>query len=172
MECRPCALGIQVSLRWQHAAHASSYGRCRFRRRANRLRIETMALLHNLKRVHESKSLTETEVHEKRGCRQLRLYPPSRAGHGNDRVWKAWKAIRPVSHPSHTPWKSLRDYHIPTASTTREGFRSKNKDPSHKPKLKPYRCKGLVTDVSGPRCNACPGTLIPPEGLVIRALTA
>ena len=42
-----------------------------------------------------------------------------RAGHGNDRVWKAWKAIKPASHPSHTLWKSLRDYHIPTAPTTR-----------------------------------------------------
>jgi hypothetical protein len=35
----------------------------------------------------------------------------------NDRVWKAWKAKRAAFHPSHTLWKSLRDYHIPTAST-------------------------------------------------------
>src|ERR1700686_3007895 len=41
----------------------------------------------------------------------------SKAGHGNDRVWKAWKAKKPAFHPSDTPWKSLRDYHIPTAST-------------------------------------------------------
>jgi AraC-like DNA-binding protein len=41
-----------------------------------------------------------------------------KAGHGNDRVWKAWKAMKPASHPSHTLWKSLRDSHIPTASTT------------------------------------------------------
>ena len=41
------------------------------------------------------------------------------AGHGNDREWKAWKAMKPASHPSHTLWKSLRDSHIPTASTTR-----------------------------------------------------
>jgi hypothetical protein len=41
----------------------------------------------------------------------------SKAGHGNDRVWKAWKAKKPAFHPSHTPWKSLRDYHIPMAST-------------------------------------------------------
>jgi hypothetical protein len=38
----------------------------------------------------------------------------SNAGRGNDRVRKA---KRPAFHPSHTPWKSLRDYHIPTAST-------------------------------------------------------
>jgi hypothetical protein len=38
-----------------------------------------------------------------------------KTGRGNDRVWKAWKAIRPAFHPSHTLWKSLRDYHIPTA---------------------------------------------------------
>jgi hypothetical protein len=42
----------------------------------------------------------------------------SKAGRGNERVWKAWKAKKPAFHPSHTPWKSLRDYHIPTASTT------------------------------------------------------
>jgi transporter family-2 protein len=42
----------------------------------------------------------------------------SEAGHGNDRVWKAWKATKPAFHPSPTPWKSLRDYHIPTAPTT------------------------------------------------------
>jgi hypothetical protein len=41
-----------------------------------------------------------------------------KVGHGNDRVWKAWKAIMPASHPSHTLWKSLWDSHIPTASTT------------------------------------------------------
>jgi hypothetical protein len=41
----------------------------------------------------------------------------SKAGHGNDRVWKAWKAKKPAFHPSHTPWKSLQDYHISTALT-------------------------------------------------------
>jgi len=46
------------------------------------------------------------------------VLPSERAGHGNDRVWKAWKAITPASHPSHTLWKSLRDSHIPTASAT------------------------------------------------------
>jgi hypothetical protein len=33
-----------------------------------------------------------------------------KAGHGNDRVWEGWKAMRPASHPSHALWKSLRDY--------------------------------------------------------------
>jgi hypothetical protein len=41
----------------------------------------------------------------------------SKAGHRNDRVWKAWKAKKPAFHPSHTLWKSLQDYHIPTAPT-------------------------------------------------------
>ena len=36
----------------------------------------------------------------------------------NDGVWKAWKAKKPAFHPSHTPWKSLRDSHITTATTT------------------------------------------------------
>jgi hypothetical protein len=38
---------------------------------------------------------------------------PGKTGHGNDGVWKAWKAMKPASHPSHTLWKSLRDSHIP-----------------------------------------------------------
>jgi len=37
---------------------------------------------------------------------------------------------------------------------------------SPNPKLKPLPPQGLVTDVPGPMCNACPGTLIPQEGLV------
>jgi hypothetical protein len=44
------------------------------------------------------------------------------AGHGNDREWKAWKAMKPAFHPYHSPWKSLWDSHIPTASTTRFMF--------------------------------------------------
>jgi hypothetical protein len=41
----------------------------------------------------------------------------SKAGRGNDRAWKAGKAKKTAFHPSPTPWKSLRDYQIPTAST-------------------------------------------------------
>jgi hypothetical protein len=50
------------------------------------------------------------------GWRHIGLFSIAgrKAGHGNDRVWKAWKAIIPASHPSHTLWKSLRDSHIPT----------------------------------------------------------
>src|SRR6202042_235560 len=84
--------------------------------------------------------------------------PGEEAGHGNDRVWKAWKAMKPASHPSRTLWKSLRDSHIPTASTT--GFMS-----SHAPfNSKSRHRKGLVTDVSGPQRNACPGTLTDVSG--------
>lgn len=36
---------------------------------------------------------------------------------GNAEEWKAWKTIKPVFHPSHSSWKSLRDSHIPNAST-------------------------------------------------------
>ena len=39
--------------------------------------------------------------------------PSPKAEHGNDRVWKAKKPA------SHTLCKSLLDFHIPTASTTR-----------------------------------------------------
>ena len=46
----------------------------------------------------------------------------SKAGRENDRAWKAWKAKKPAFHPSHTPWKSLRDSHIPTAPMARRGI--------------------------------------------------
>ena len=61
--------------------------------------------------------------------------------------------MMPASHPSHTLWKSLRDSHIPTASAT--GHMS-----SCPPHTNRSPRKGLVTDVSGPQRNACPGTLI------------
>src|SRR6202034_3901257 len=56
-------------------------------------------------------------------------------------------------HPSHTLWKSLRDSHIPTASTTGIYVFSFPRNSNH------LHRKGLVTDVSGPQRNACPGTL-------------
>src|SRR5579871_1031350 len=57
----------------------------------------------------------------------ISVYPAfaaRKAGRGNDRVWKAWKAVKPASHPSHTLWKSLWDYHIPTASATGSIFQN------------------------------------------------
>jgi hypothetical protein len=45
--------------------------------------------------------------------------PHLKAGHGNDR---AWKAMMPASHPSQDSLESLRDYHIPTTSTVRRGI--------------------------------------------------
>jgi hypothetical protein len=59
--------------------------------------------------------------------RRTSVYPAfaaRKASHGNDRVWKAWKAMKPASHPSHTLWKSLWDYHIPTASATGSIFQN------------------------------------------------
>jgi hypothetical protein len=82
----------------------------------------------------------------------------AKAGHGNDRMWKGWKAMMPASHPSHTLWKSLRDYHIPTASTRRSVFRSNDKS-SLKTQLK-------VSPPRRPR-NECPPIehlLSPAEG--------
>jgi hypothetical protein len=68
--------------------------------------------------------------------------------------------MMPAFHPSHTLWKSLRDSHIPTASTT--GYISFHTlKPNHR-----YR-KGLVTDVSGPQRNASPGTLTPERLLLL-----
>jgi hypothetical protein len=34
----------------------------------------------------------------------------AKTSHGNAGVWKAWKAMKPAFHPSHTPWKSLRGF--------------------------------------------------------------
>ncbi len=39
---------------------------------------------------------------------------------GNDRLWTAWTAEenqKQVSPSAHSPWKSLRDSHIPAATT-------------------------------------------------------
>src|ERR1700733_1496960 len=78
-----------------------------------------------------------------------------KAGHGNDRVWEAWKAMKPASHPSHSPWKSLRDSHIPTASTTIP-ISSNRQNQTLNRQLEPLLRKGLVTDVSGPRLTHVP----------------
>jgi hypothetical protein len=107
-----------------------------------------------------------TTDHNKRSWRVRCIRPgglthlsrsPGKAGHGNDRVWKAWKAMKPASHPSHTLWKSLRDSNIPTASMTGDICLLVP------PQLERCCRKGLVTDVSGPQRNACPGTLTPSE---------
>jgi hypothetical protein len=63
-----------------------------------------------------------------------------KAGHGNDRVWKAWKAMKPAPHPSQGLDGWIYVFSCPLNS-------------NHSPR------KGLVTDVSGRQRNACPGTL-------------
>jgi hypothetical protein len=63
--------------------------------------------------------------------------------------------MKPASHPFHTFWKSLRDSHIPMASTTGYICLFVPTQLDHSGR------KGFVTDVSGPQRNACPGTLTP-----------
>ena len=80
--------------------------------------------------------------------------------HGNAGVWKAWKAIKPAFHPSHTPWKSLRgfphyhgygdDYHV--SEDRQSPPKTRNQSHSHR--------KGLVNHVPGLKRKGCPGTLI------------
>ena len=87
------------------------------------------------------------------------------ASHGNAGVWKAWKAMKPAFHPSHTPWKSLQgfphyhgyddDSHV--SKTGKACRKTANQSDS--------LCKGLVTDVLGPKCNGCSGTLTPLSSL-------
>jgi hypothetical protein len=69
--------------------------------------------------------------------------------------------MEPGSDRFHSSWKSLRDFHITTASTTGSIFqnscRSNQSGWSSQPPL------GVVTDVSGPQRNTCPGTLRRPS---------
>jgi hypothetical protein len=84
-----------------------------------------------------------------------------KTSHGNAGVWKAWKAIKPAFHPSHTPWKSLRglphyhgygdDYHV--SEDRQSPPKTRNQSHSHR--------KGLVNHVSGLKRKGCPGTLTP-----------
>src|SRR5271168_2713732 len=83
------------------------------------------------------------------------------SSHGNAGVWKAWKAMKPAFHPSHTPWKSLRgfphyhgygyDYHV--SEDRQSPPKTRNQSHSHR--------KGLVNHVPGLKRKGCPGTLIP-----------
>src|SRR5216683_8230919 len=99
-------------------------------------------------RSARTKCLIWTTVHrEVRKQFRIDEFAPGRTGHGNDRVWKARKAIKPASHPSHTLWKSLRDYHIPTPRRRERDSEARAKT-SHKPKLKPLAPQGS--------CNGCP----------------
>jgi hypothetical protein len=78
-----------------------------------------------------------------------------KTSHGNAGVWKAWKAKKPAFYPSHTPWKSLRDSHITTATTATIMYlktgEARNQSHSH--------LKGLVNHVPGLKRKGCPGTL-------------
>ena len=63
--------------------------------------------------------------------------------------------MKPASHPSHTLWKSLSGFpHSHGLDDWIYIFSCPLNPMTH------YR-KGLVTDVSGPQRNACPGTLTP-----------
>jgi hypothetical protein len=83
----------------------------------------------------------------------------TKASHGNDGVWKAWKAKKPAFHSSHTPWKSLRgfphyhgfgdDYHV--SEDRQSPPKTCNQSHSHR--------KGLVNHVPGLKRKGCPGTL-------------
>lgn len=64
-------------------------------------------------------------------------------GQGNDRVWKAWRAMKLASHPSHTLWKSPRDYHIPTASATGYVFSKENKNSFNEGQTAARSCNGF-----------------------------
>jgi hypothetical protein len=68
--------------------------------------------------------------------------------------------MEPASHPSHTLWKSLRYSHITNGVDHCTYVFSCLLNSNHRHR------KGLVTDVSGPQRNACPGTPSLKGGLV------
>jgi hypothetical protein len=82
-----------------------------------------------------------------------------KASLGNDEEWKAWKTIKPVYHPSHSSWKSLRDSHIPNASAAGAILITDRAQPalpqnqSHSPR------KGLVNNLPGTKRKTSVGTL-------------
>ncbi len=74
--------------------------------------------------------------------------------HGSsEKVWKAWKAMMPASHPSHTLWKSVRGSTFPRA-------RRLDICLLDAPQARTIAsARELVTDASGPQRHTCPGAL-------------
>jgi hypothetical protein len=86
----------------------------------------------------------------------------TKAGHGNDGVWKAWKAMKPAFHASHTPWESFQDF------AHSHGFGDDHcddedcKSPPETRNQSHSHVNGLVNQVSGLKRKECPalsGTL-------------
>ena len=73
----------------------------------------TRAVMAALCEVIESKGLF-CALYSDRGSHSLRL-------------WKAWKTKIRFSTFSHRPWKSIRDFHIPTALTTVPIYQDENR---------------------------------------------
>lgn len=100
---------------------------------------------------------------DKRSFRQLGILSINIAAKtesvGNVEEWKAWKAIKPASHPSHSPWKSLRDSHIPNASTTGSILISDRACPAFTQNQSCFPRKGLVNSLPGTKRKASPGAL-------------
>ena len=81
----------------------------------------------------------------------------SKAGHGNDRVWKAWKAkIRLSTLPT------LLGNPFGITTFPRPRLLAYFKVQEHeRPNPGPLDLKGVVMEVLGPKCNERSGTLIP-----------
>src|ERR1700677_1167142 len=90
--------------------------------------------------------------------RRLALEPPSNSV-GNDEEWKAWKTIKPVFHPFHSSWKSLRDSHIPNASTAGDILIPDRAWPAFTQNQSHFSRKGLVNHLSGLKRKQCPASL-------------
>ena len=78
-----------------------------------------------------------------------------KAGHGNDRVWKGCEAgFPPFPHSLEIP-SGFPTFPRPRPTAYISFSAPVNSNHRHR--------KGLLTDVSGPQRNACPGTLTPLE---------
>jgi hypothetical protein len=76
-------------------------------------------------------------------------------------VWKAWKAMKSAFHPSHTPWKSLRDF-AHSHGFDDDCYIFKTGKPRRKPASRAtFTARGVVNHVPSPECKQCPGTLTP-----------
>jgi hypothetical protein len=67
--------------------------------------------------------------------------------------------MKPVFHPSHSSWKSLRDSHIPNASTAGDILSSDRAWPAFIQNQSRFPRKGLVNSLPGTKRKSSAGAL-------------
>jgi hypothetical protein len=78
--------------------------------------------------------------------------------------------MKPVFHPSHSSWKSLRDSHIPNASTAGDILSSDRAWPAFIQNQSRFPRKGLVNSLPGTKRKSSAGALTSARfGFLMRA---